>query len=96
MIVDFLLGLLFGLLDVLAGLLPGWTDPTLWSDSGGCGAGSIPALCQIGAWLSNLGGWIDVTVLVTCLVVLAAAWAVAGVVRGVVWIYDKIPAKGSA
>jgi len=85
------LGLVFGFLSFVLGLLPAFTAPDIANPGSDYGV----VANNIGAAIRPWSGWIPVGLAIK---LLAAAVLILGAQlagRAVLWVYDKIPGKGT-
>lgn len=96
MIFDAVFDALQGLVTFVAGLLPTWTDPTLYAaEAGNEAACPMSLACEVGGKLKLFGEWIDLPLLTTVGAALIGVLAVAGTVKLVLFVYEHIPFKAS-
>lgn len=93
MILDALVGLLLDFLGFFLALFPTWTDPVDWSSNPP--PDSIGAAFEVGRKLSFMDPWVPVELTQTLVGILIAAWLTVVTVKGIVWLYDRIPFKAS-
>jgi hypothetical protein len=88
MVFDALLDLIFGAINLVLGLLPdyeGWQVPPSFLESAN----------NWGGQSSMFYAWVDTELLGTLALSLAVIWLSAGGVRFTVWLYEKLPFKGT-
>jgi len=93
-IIDALFSLLFSFFEVMFGLLPAFTPPDLGDP---CSSGA-PYSCyasDLGAKMVVFDQWLPVQLVVTCLTIVMASLLAVAAVRGVLFVYDRIPGKAS-
>jgi hypothetical protein len=93
-IFDAIFGLLFGLLNSIASLLPSFTAPGAVTDVGG-GLDLYHEAVSFGAHMKPLDGFVPLGLVSTCLGIVLASWGVAGSVRLILFLYDRFPGKAS-
>jgi hypothetical protein len=88
MIVDLILGLVFGVLDLVTGLLPAFTAPFDIEDV-------ADRFGTLGLYMRLADRWIDVQALATVLTFFGVALVAKAIVAGALFVYRLIPGKAS-
>lgn len=90
MIVEFFVGLFFGIIEFLLGLLPPWTPFDLTGVAGPIASGA-------GVFF-GLVNWADqyapVKMLLSCITLFITLWAAAHVYRATIWVLSKLHILG--
>jgi len=94
MILDAIFALLLTPLTWMMGLLPTFTPPASFTDTGG-GVGLVATATSIGQGLGQLDSWVPTSLLAACVAIIVTALAAGVVVRGVVFVYEHIPGKSA-
>ncbi len=87
-----IVGLLLSFLAWVLDLFPSWSSPSFDCGApGGCAAfGGV-----VGRYMSYIQGWVNVSLLVTCIGIVVAVFVAVVSVRAIVFLYEKIPFKAS-
>lgn len=98
MIVDLIVGVLFGILNAVLGLVPSF-EVTDWTVAAGirtAGGGlDLPWVVHTRGWLWVWNHFVPVRFALSCLLLLLAAKLFSAVVQLVMWFWDRIPFKSS-
>lgn len=95
MIFDAILQGVFGLLGAVLGWLPAFTAPSFAVAGDDPVMCPVEAMCTAGDHVAVLAEWVDLSLLVGIVSVLAGVLGVAAVGAGLVWLYERLPGKGS-
>jgi hypothetical protein len=97
-IVDAFVSLLFGFLAFVFGLLPEFTEPSFGGSCMVAGSPAVEPVCsgnQVGGYLARAAAFVDVSLLLTCVLIVIGTFVAVAVVRGVLFVYERLPGKMS-